>query len=332
MKAFSERKYIMNKKLIISISLIIGIFASGILAGYAVLSIKSIGISTGLCLFSDNGSCFVIKDNSPVKLSPSENNPSMFSAFSDGDKILVFHSGINETYPASTGAYLCIKLSDGERENVPEEVVSSLTHLGWLSEAGSTKEAEFTQDISVKREYGNISFRLPDGWDYKEIKNTQKPHLINIEIFRKADPGLKIEISHTDAFGVCGTGLTTREENLSSYKITKGIYDNNPYWDYIVFEDTPGYYVIYNHMSSEKYKSVSEEIDAIFSTIKIAEGICFREEALKVAQKLTTGENKPSPGEFDLLTGIWTFVFDKEETEEIIKINSLGEIISPAQG
>ena len=85
-------------------------------------------------------------------------------------------------------------------------------------------------------------------------------------------------------------------------------------------------------MSSEKYKSVSEEIDAIFSTIKIAEGICFREEALKVAQKLTTGENKPSPGEFDLLTGIWTFVFDKEETEEKIKINSLGEIISPAQG
>lgn len=323
----------MNKKVIISISLIIGIFASGILAGYAVLSIKSIGISTGLCLFSDNGSCFIIKENSPVKLSPPEDNPSMFSAFSDGDKMLVFHSGINETYPASTGAYLCIKLGDGEREDVPEEVISSLTYLGWLSEAEETEAAgtEFTEEVSIKREFGNISFKLPDGWDYKENKNTKKPHLISIEIFRKADPDLRIEISHTDAFGVCGTGLTTREENLSSYKITKGIYDNNPYWDYIVFEDTPGYYVIYNHMPSEKYKTVSDEIDAIFSTIKIAEGICFREEALKEAAKLTTGENKPSPGEFDLLTGNWTFVFDKEETEEIIKVSSLGVIVPPAE-
>lgn len=95
------------------------------------MSANTLSFSTGLCLAEDGGSYLVLlNDREPVKMS-NRTERDIFSSLTSGDKILLLHDGIQETYPGGTGAYLVIKLSDGELSDVPEDVLESLAELGW---------------------------------------------------------------------------------------------------------------------------------------------------------------------------------------------------------
>ena len=83
------------------------IFAAAVLllAG-AVLwgaSRRSLSLSVGHCLVGDNGSCMLVVDNSPIQLSDRTKNVPLPGGLSTGDKILVLHDGVAESYPARTG-------------------------------------------------------------------------------------------------------------------------------------------------------------------------------------------------------------------------------------
>ena len=79
----------------------------------------------------------VVDENSPIRMSDRSNKTEkgeLFRGITTGDKILVVHTAaIEESYPAHTGAYLVIKLSDGSREDIPDKVIENLTAMGWLS-------------------------------------------------------------------------------------------------------------------------------------------------------------------------------------------------------
>ncbi len=321
----------MKKRVLISIGIIIAVFALGTAAGAFIISAEGLSVSTGVCLFSDNGSCFVIKDQSPIKLTPRNGNIEMFSNLTDGDKIFTLHSGINETYPATTEAFFCLKVHDGEKEAIPEEVITSLTELGWLgtdTKNAETPDITFTKKIDIRKDNGSISLSLPEDWDYKEITELPQDKYFCVDLYKKTSPENKISIEFTDFFAVCGTGLVTQDINLAGYKAHKGIYDNNPSWNYIVFEDTPGYYVIHNLTDDTWWSNYGNEAMEILESIKIADGIVFKEEALNTAKSLSEGEYISHPDEFNPENGTWTFTFRHEETEEIIKINSKGKTIS----
>ncbi|MBQ8474750.1 MAG: hypothetical protein IJ499_03700 [Clostridia bacterium] len=88
--------------------------------------------STGLYLKTSNGTHMLISENTPISLSDKTEDSNSFGGLSDGDKIMVLHDGIAESYPAQTGVYSIKKLSDGQPSDIPEEVINSLTELGWL--------------------------------------------------------------------------------------------------------------------------------------------------------------------------------------------------------
>lgn len=73
----------------------------------------SMSFSVGRCLVADNGSYMFIDGNSPIIMSNRKDKEGLFSGLGTGDKILIFHDGIAETYPGRTGAYWCVKLEDG---------------------------------------------------------------------------------------------------------------------------------------------------------------------------------------------------------------------------
>lgn len=58
---------------------------------------------------------------------------SIFPDLDTGDKIFIVHDGVNETYPGKTGLYFIFKLSDSDISDVPENVITQLQELGWIS-------------------------------------------------------------------------------------------------------------------------------------------------------------------------------------------------------
>ena len=267
----------MKRKIIISLSAVLTVFILGILAGIAALNLSGtgMGISTGYALNSNNNSTFLVTGNSPVRLSDYSESGNAVKDYNDGDKILVIHGGIAESYPASTSVYFTMKLSDGTIENIPEAVITSLTDLGWLGTKAPEADLSFSSEpIGYSNEKASISLMLPDGWDYQTTTPaplTQENYCFSVRIFRSDSPDNSISIEYTDSFGVCGTGLRTEETEIAGHKAHKGIYDDNPNFDYIVFDDAPDFYVIFNNADTLWWAEYKNEVNQILSTLKIAE-------------------------------------------------------------
>ncbi len=449
----------MKKKILVllAVILVLGIAASGF-----ALKSMSLGVSTGTALVTHNGSLMLIKDNSPIKLSfdtgkePSENE------FSTGDRILVFHNGINESYPASTFSYMCFNVGKGANEEIPEDVITSLTELGWLKES-KTKETEevcefsekylsagyvlseneilpdfpllnvlhtyeeienfiaekksiigfsdealnefssysrefFSENclisllfyegsgsithsvnkivssseneltvfidkntpevgtcdmalrlllievkisdigekdirlsisegkksVEMQKDYLNFSIDIPDGWEY-EKNESSTADTVSIDIYKADDRENFISINAGEFFGVCGTGLKTKEITLGKNTATMGIYDNNPDWDFIILSETAGSYYIYNTSDDMWWKENSDEAMEILSTLDVAKGIISEKEAVIIAEK-NVGEYSDVRADFDVINGIWTVTFTKEETEAVVTVSHDGEL------
>ena len=102
----------------------------------------SMDFSVGRCLVADNGSYLFIDGNSPIVMSNRKDKEGLFSGLETGDKILLLHDGIAESYPGRTGAYWCIKLEDGTQADIPEQVMEELTELGWSIVGGADAAPE----------------------------------------------------------------------------------------------------------------------------------------------------------------------------------------------
>ncbi len=139
-----------KKRNVIIISVISAVFIMGIIAGsvFAVLE-NSYSLSTGTVLKSDNGTVFLIKDNSPVRLGDYTEKGKLLKGLETGDKVLVLHDGIAESYPASTSVYFVIKTGDGGEGSISKEVMSSLSELGWIK----GDEITLTSDVPFEAEY-----------------------------------------------------------------------------------------------------------------------------------------------------------------------------------
>ena len=91
----------------------------------------SLDFSVGRCSVAENGSYMFIDGNSPIVMSNRKDKEGMFAGLETGDKILLLHDGIQESYPGGTGAYWYMKLEDGTQADIPEQVMEELAELGW---------------------------------------------------------------------------------------------------------------------------------------------------------------------------------------------------------
>ena len=454
----------MKKRNIIIACVIGGFFALGILTGMFFLNAQGIGISTGVCLISENGTCILINKNSPVVLSDLSQKKDSFSDYVTGDRLLVVHTGINESYPAQTGVYLSFRLGGGNEDEIPYEVTDSLKELGWIKkEKRAAKEIAFKYDIiktglpsdetsffpavtaintkaeldsfitenrekyglndefvkyaagygddffslqslvvflisegsgstdhkaekvtaddnevcfyinritpeagtcdmayyhiafgiskedigekdirlfidseemlrnnetvKIQKNYANIEISVPSDWGYEKDEGDSLSESFGINIYHKDSPGNMLSVEFLSAFGVCGTGLRTEKITLSGYSASKGIYDNNPTWDYIVFKDTPGFYVIYNNADASWWNEYGEEAMGILDTLKIAENIISEGHAREIAEKYAAATTRIEQPLFDPENGVWSFRFGENEPYTTVMVSADGRII-----
>ena len=119
-----------NKKWLIPIGIVCLIIIIFIIIINVVIS-KGIGISVGRYLEVKNNTVMLIKKQSPIQMT-NRTEKGLYNNLDVGDKILVIHSGIEESYPARTGVYAVLKIGEGTIDDISEKVVDELTKLGWL--------------------------------------------------------------------------------------------------------------------------------------------------------------------------------------------------------
>jgi len=119
-----------NKKWLIPVG-IVGVIIIILFISINVMISKGMGISTGLYLETKNNTAMFIRDESPIQMS-NRTDKELFDGLDIGDKVLVIHTGIEETYPAKTGVYAVFKIGEGTTADIPQKVVNQLVELGWL--------------------------------------------------------------------------------------------------------------------------------------------------------------------------------------------------------
>ena len=120
----------MKKSLKIILGIIGGIIILFVMSVYILLN-KGYGMSVGRYLEVKDGNPMLIRENSPISMH-NRTNRDLVNNLDIGDKILVIHTGIAESYPGQTGVYAIFKISDGTTEDIPQKVVNELIKLGWL--------------------------------------------------------------------------------------------------------------------------------------------------------------------------------------------------------
>ena len=104
-----------------------------VLLVFGVMTAQNLSVRVGTCIKTESGGCMLLMGDSPVVLS-GKTAFARFAEYRTGDRLLVLHDGILETYPGRTGAYLAIRLHKGDVAAVPQEVLRVLTEMGWIVE------------------------------------------------------------------------------------------------------------------------------------------------------------------------------------------------------
>lgn len=125
------KKRICPKILLIVLAILV-VCAAALIALGNYLSHRGYGATVGRCLVTKEGSYMLIGGNYPIVLSDRSKGKDLFTSLESGDKILVVHDGICESYPSQTGAYACIRLERGDIGDIPEAVLQNLAQLGWI--------------------------------------------------------------------------------------------------------------------------------------------------------------------------------------------------------
>lgn len=131
-------------------ALIFAVFAA--VVGFIIL--KGYGISVGRYLEAQDGTPMFVCESTPIRISDVKDRLDL-DKLNIGDKILVLHDGIAESYPAQTGAYAVIRLSRGTEADIPQSVTDQLSQLGWLDSLAQSAEIWLKDDLDTTVSYGN---------------------------------------------------------------------------------------------------------------------------------------------------------------------------------
>lgn len=148
------------------------LIAAACLVGVAAR--KGIGFSEAMYMETKHGHMLLI-DNSPIRMSGKDG---LFDGLTTGDRVLVMHGLIAESYPGQSSAYLCIKRADGSETDIPVQVLDSLREMGWLETAIPEDPAEPETPAGPPPENQQDAIELAKtqiNWDYYAATAEQDP-------------------------------------------------------------------------------------------------------------------------------------------------------------
>ena len=167
---------------------------------------------------------------------------------------------------------------------------------------------------SIVREGGqfsNITLTIPYDWEYKTVQDEDFKDYC-IEFWPKGQTDGKLQVWYYDSFGVCGTGLDEEKITIAGYEASKGTYDNKELWDFISLIGMPGKYVVMNQGAEIWWYEYGDEAMEILGSMKVAEGMINRAQAIEIAEKNVTVKYDKVGANFDTEKGLWTVSFSQK--------------------
>lgn len=125
-----KRKSWLKTTLFVLLSLLLSL---ALIVGF--LTVKGYGISVGRLLVTERGDNLLIVENSPIQMSDQSRKHTLFDKYQTGDLLFVIHDGVEETYPARSGAYFAVRLRRGTVVDIPGNVLNELFDLGWIADS-----------------------------------------------------------------------------------------------------------------------------------------------------------------------------------------------------
>ena len=120
-----------KKAIFVLICIVLSLFLLTV-AALGFLTARGYSLSVGRLLRCDNETNILVVDQSPICMSDRSKTQSLFENCQTGDLLFVLHDGVAETYPAQSGAFAVIRLKKGTVEDISNEMITTLTELGWL--------------------------------------------------------------------------------------------------------------------------------------------------------------------------------------------------------
>lgn len=198
----------------------------------------------GRLLLAENGTALLVtEDGTPITLSVQAEGSDPWAGYHSGDRIRVTHDGVNETYPAQTGAYAWERLDEGTLEDIPEEALTALEELGWSFGRDRHEPAAESQTVEdpVTGYCGNTVTEVTlDGetysfWGGDSVNLTDI--VINLaydpEAVCRCLPEFTVDTEFGDGYGVNLTGSYVRREagqaslTAEQTEIIRGIIERN---------------------------------------------------------------------------------------------------------
>ena len=160
-------------------------------------------------------------------------------------------------------------------------------------------------------QFSNITLAVPYDWEYETVRSLNSVDYC-IEFWPKGQTEGKLRVWYYDAFGVCGTGLEEEKITIAGYEANKGTYDNKELWTFISLSGMPGKYVVMNHGAEVWWGEYGDEAMQILESMKVAEGIINRAQAIEIAEKNVTVKYDQVSADFDTEKGLWTVSFSQQ--------------------
>lgn len=142
--------------------------------------------SIGRYMRTSAGSHLIFLDNALIIMSNHSESENLFDGLNTGDEIKISHGDIQESYPGGTGAYSCKLVSKGSIDDIPKDMIESLSSMGYFitDNSGKTREIYVGSVLGYEPVYGdeeNYLLKLKVDNDFEEKKTLTVVHSSGIQ-------------------------------------------------------------------------------------------------------------------------------------------------------
>lgn len=125
------------------------------------------------------------------------------------------------------------------------------------------------QEIILPGQKGTMGIQIPEDWDSISFPEFSE---CKIRFYPEDIERGYIELAYMESFGVCGTGLTEKEITIAGDTANMGTYDNQEYWDFIVFKGKNQGIVASTFEVDEGWEDYTTQVMEILNTVSMQVG------------------------------------------------------------
>ena len=172
------------------------------------------------------------------------------------------------------------------------------------------------ETVSYTSGYVDLALTLPEGWKWEAVQD-KSGGTEGVRFWCPDDKALDFRLlCWTKGFGMCGTGVTSRELTLPGgqtvWEYTEEGTDG--LWLNICFVGTPGDYVLQptgGTLDRDTWEACRDTLLAMLDTARFGRNAMTEQQAIDAASAAYDGQYDMAYGRYNVADGTWTVTFNR---------------------